>query len=140
MHRSYNPKVLGEAVLRYKGWDEEAGFDPKEWLDIDENLMLVDGENVGLLTCEYPGLYNGHWFFTARGREALYMAAKMLSYAFEVHNARAIRGLTPLSLRNARWLAKQLGFKSHGTLEYHDREPEELMILTKEDFEAKYGS
>lgn len=140
MIRSFSPDLLAAAVERYPGWDREAGFDPSYWLSIDENLMLVDGEDVGLLTFEYPGLYNGHWFFNSRGKEARDVANRMLDYAFKEHQAQVIRGITPVSLLGARRLAKILGFKSYGMLEYPDKEPEELMILTKKDYEAINGS
>ena len=128
--RSFDAEIACEfAEMVPRNW----GIDWKEWLSDHRNVMVVDGENVGMATFEYPGFYNVHWFFTARGREALNLAKEMLDYFFVTSDAKVVRGLTPKSIKGARWLARKVGFKSHGFLEYAD-EPYELFILTKEDF------
>lgn len=131
IERSFDPKLakqFAEIVPR------NAGVDWAEWLKDTRNVMALKGENVGMATFEYPGVYNVHWFFTARGKEALQLAKEMLDYFFQNYDVKTIRGLTPVSIKGARWLARQIGLKSYGILEYPDDEPYELFCMTKEEF------
>lgn len=106
----------------------------EEWTSDSHNYMFVEGDNVGLATHEYPGVYTVHWFFTERGRGAINMARKMLDALFNASDAQTIRGLTPKDLKAARWLAKQVGLTSHGIVEFSDGKQCELMFITKEEF------
>lgn len=101
--------------------------------------MVVDDGDVGMGTFEYPGLYNVHWFFKSRGKAALLQARAMLDYLFTNFEVQAVRGLTPMNdtenirYAGARYLARQVGLKSMGILEFSDG-PYELYCMTKEDF------
>ncbi len=90
------------------------------------NIILVEGENIGLFAWRGPGIYEGHVHFTARGRKAVRLGRKMLD---EV-DAKMIWGLTPTEYKNVRWFNRQIGFSSLGVIET----PEglrELFILEK---------
>lgn len=130
--RSFDVSLLQEAAKRAPGSMNE-DFDFQGWLDNDKNYMLVCGNDVGLATFEYPGLYNVHWFFTSRGRDAIRMARSMLSEMFTKYGAEAVRGLTPANLKAARWASRQVGLKSYGVVHYPDGDYE-LFIMTKEEF------
>jgi hypothetical protein len=132
--RSYDPELLLEACRRCPTWDDEAEFDPAAWLENTNNVMLTDGDSVGLATFNKPGSYSVHWFYNVHGRAAINMAREMLRIMFEEYDAKTIRGLTPVSLKAARWLAKQVGMKSYGIVEYHDDQPHEIMIMTRQEF------
>lgn len=123
-------------VLRSIGED----FIPDElvspWLMDENNVMMVDGDNIGLATYEWPGLYTVHWFYKARGRQALTLAREMFRELFEKYGAKVLRGLTPVELKAARWACRQIGLKSYGIVEGGEK-PHELFIITKEEF---YGS
>lgn len=127
--RSYDPKVLEEGLLLCP-----QPIDCEAWLANTKNIMLRDEDNnVGLATYEYPGVYNLHWFFKVRGREALSLAHEMLAKFFEDSDAKLIRGLTPTHIKGARWLARQVGLTSQGILEFSNG-PYEMFTLTRADY------
>jgi hypothetical protein len=131
IERSFDITKMQEAFKLTPGRNE--GIDCQAWLDSPGNIMWVEGDNVGLATFEYPGVYNAHWFFNVRGRQALALAKAMLDHHFKETDARTIRGLTPVEYKGARWLARQIGMKSYGELEFPDG-PYEMFFLTREDF------
>lgn len=131
MERSYDADAFRKGASLYpEGFEDD--FDYEGWLADRNNIMYVCGDNVGLATYEYPGVYNAHWFFTVRGRGAIALAREMYDQLFNHDGAEMVRGLTPVHLRGARWLAKQLGFISLGIVD--DDDPHELMCLSKADF------
>lgn len=132
--RSFDPDAMKEASVAFNGND----FDYEGWLANHYNIMYVVDENVGLLTFEYPGVYNAHWFFKARGKEALDIAFSMLDDLFNRQGAKIIRGITPVGLRGARYLAKLLGFESLGVETYPDGEDCEIMCLSKAEFNIRW--
>lgn len=107
--------------------------DLETWFESPDNVMLVDGDSVGLGTLEYPGLYNIHWFYTVRGRQALNLGRDMIRYLFEHKDAKAVRGWIRTDLRASLWAARQIGLKSLGVIEDH-KGRNELFFMTKDDF------
>lgn len=135
MIRSYDPDLLQEAYQRRPNYDSSQELDWVDWLSNEKNVMLVDElGNVGIAAEYIPGTSTAHWFFVSRGKEAMEVARKMLTYMFDELNYKTIRGLTPVELRGARMLARKMGFKSYGILDYPDGEQCELFCLTKEEF------
>lgn len=132
MIRSFDPVVMQDAMGRYPELDHP-GFDYQRWLDRKSNVMLVEGDSVGLATGEYRGLYTGHFFYSVRGRKALELGRRMLDEMFTTYGAETMRGLTPVEYKPAKWVNRQLGFKSYGVIDT-DTGPHELFILTKEEF------
>ena len=137
MKRSYSVIDMQKVKTMYP-----EGFpnwvDLEEWLAHGQNIMYIENESVGLLSWDYDGVYTGHWFFSVRGKEALNLAKRMLSRLFDTTNARVVRGITPVELKGARYLAKKLGFISLGIEEWDG--PHEIMCLTKQAFkEANVG-
>jgi hypothetical protein len=130
MERSFDPVIAKNAV---EVIEQNKGLDWQLWLDDHRNVMLVDGGDVGMATFEYPGFYNLHWFFESRGRAAIKQAHAMMDKFFKDFDVSVVRGLTPIDIKPARWLARQIGFKSYGTVEYPDG-PYELFIMTKQEF------
>lgn len=108
--------------------------DFKTWFDMPRNLMFADGENVGLATYEYPGVYSVHWFFKVRGRKALDLGRDMVKNLFENYGAETVRGFIKKDLKASRWAARQIGLRSRGFITFEDGEVSELFISTKEDF------
>lgn len=131
IHRSYDPIVFRRCTEGHRDFIPE-DFDFEGWL-AGPNVMYSSGDSIGLATLEYPGVYNVHWFFTVRGRDALDLAFEMLDDLFNTVGAEIVRGITKVELRGARYLAKKVGFTSLGVLEFHDG-PNELMFLSKEAF------
>lgn len=130
IERSYDPDILTAACLPY-----EYHFSPDNatWLANHDNLMYVMGEDVGLATFDYPGMYTLHWFMKSRGKDVLKVGKAMLEKLFSEHDIKVLRGVTPVENRPARFLAKRFGFKTISIEEFLDG-PNELMLLTKEDF------
>lgn len=125
-------RLLTEATEPYA--HELHGFEPASWLADERNIALTDdGENYNLLEYELPGVYTGHTFYVKRGKAALRHLRDALKVAFTEHPVEVIRGLTPIKLVAARWMARQGGFKSHGVVQTTIG-PCELFILSKHEF------
>lgn len=106
--------------------------------------MLAAGENVGLATYELPGVYNIHWYYNVRGRQALDLATAMLVKLFNDYDAQVIRGIVRVDLKPSRWGARQVGLKSLGIFRYEDGTENEVFYTTKDEFlnkikEEKHG-
>lgn len=132
--RTKDVGVLLESVSPYLPLH---GFDPIEWIQQDQNICLTDGSgNISLFEEVSPNVFEGHYFFKTRGKNALILARTMLSIFMQDYQPYVIKGLTPLEHLGARWLSRQLGFKSYGAVQTPVG-PCELFILTKEDWENK---
>lgn len=128
--RCYDPKVLDAALEPY-GYHMEP--DNKTWLEVPGNLAYTIGEDLGLATFDYPGLYAVHWFFKSKGLEAVKVCLTMLDKVFGEHGAQAVRGVTPIDNKPARRLAKYVGCETISIEEYPDG-LYEIMILSKDRF------
>lgn len=131
IERSYDPIVMTKAMAPY---DYHMAPSNEEWLLKPDNLMYVSGEDVGLATFDYPGLYCVHWFFKSRGKKAIKTCIEMLDKVFGEHEAQAVRGVTPIDNKPARFLAKYVGCETVSIETYADGLEYELMILSKERF------
>lgn len=132
--RTYKPERMIEDLWEYR--EDLKLFDPHSWLNNYDNIALEEDGNYALFQHEGSGLYTGHYFFKVRGRKAINLGNKMLSHLFANFPATAVRGMTPLEKRPARWMARQLGFTSHGPIEYGNRWCE-LFILTEQEHKDK---
>lgn len=130
--RSYDPELMKEALSRAPS-DMNQGINYEDWLAHPNNIMLVEGEDIGLVVHNYPGVCTGHWFYKSRGRDALRCGERMIDHLFDKYGMKAIRGITRVDLKAARWAARQVGFTSYGILEMDDGEYE-LFCLTKDEF------
>lgn len=114
------------------------GFHGPEWLGNQDNVALTDGEgSFSLFERESGGVVSGHYFLIKRGREALNLCSEMLKEIFTgPYNVKVIRGITPLENLGARWMSRQLGFKSYGSVQTLVG-PCEIVILTKPEWEKR---
>lgn len=109
--------------------------DLKVWFADPRHVMLVDGENVGICTYEYPGLYNAHWFMKDRGRKAIDTGKAMIRYMFEHKDAEVIRGMIGLNYKASRWAVRQVGLRSLGIIPApHKPFDYELFYTNKKEF------
>lgn len=132
--RTYDLAVVKRATDPYR--NEMLGFFPEDWLGIKENIALSDEEgNVCLFEYGAKGLYTGHYFLIVRGKQAVKAAKEMLKAAFSLDEIEVIRGLSPLEKLGARWMNRQLGFKSYGVIQTESG-PCELVILTKNEWKG----
>jgi hypothetical protein len=136
IERSYDVSLMKQA-LGSCPTDRNEGINCNDWLANHRNVMLVDGDDVGLGTFEYPGVYNIHWFFVSRGRGAIDAAKRLLTEFFNNYDVQTVRGLTPTShaYAGARWLGRKIGLTSYGEVTYPNGEECELFIMTKNEFE-----
>lgn len=133
--RTFDPEIVRQATAQYA--ENIEGFNPEEWLETEENVALTnDKGDVALFQRELPGVVCGHYFFHSRGKEAVKVAKKFLEEAFTgPYNIHLIRGLTPLQHLGARWMNRQLKFKSYGVVQAVYG-PCELVILTRQEWES----
>lgn len=111
-----------------------------KWFNMPMNLMFVEGDNIGLATYEYSGVYNVHWYYTARGREAIELAKRMIANLFENYGAEIIRGMIETKLKASRWACRQVGLTSHGII-YDPKYGEcEMFTATKDEFLRKVNT
>lgn len=110
------PNIGGDGVL-----------DPSALILDTRNRLYFDDRGGACFAWRGPGIFEGHSFFRARGREALNAGRECLA----LMDARMIWGLTPEDNRAARWFNRQLGFQSLGTIDTPDQGRCELFVLEK---------
>lgn len=135
MQRVYDPIRIRAALDLYPF--EVIDLDVSDWL---RNPVIVLGEdaNLGLFEQYFPGVYTGHYFFTARGKAAKDLSIKMLREIFETYGAQAVRGLTPTEHKAAIWMARHLGFKTYGELDTSSGKCI-LFVITTREFKERYN-
>lgn len=84
----------------------------------ERNVFLVEDDNGAAFLWRGPGVFEGHSFFRARGREAIRIGQRMLG-SME-GQACLVWGATPAKLKAARWFNRQIGFRSLGMIETPD--------------------
>jgi hypothetical protein len=134
--RTYHTNKLLKVMEPMK--DELIGFEESDWMKHKENVCLQteDGLNFALFE-RHESLSTvvfGHYFLTARGKEALAVCKGFLREIFTgPYNIEIIQGITPCRKRGALWMNKQLKFASQGILETTAGRCE-LVALTKHDW------
>ena len=103
-----------------------------------DDKYLLHGENLMVFEKVSSGVYTGHYFFEVKGRAALETAQILVTRAFNSF-AEVIQGVTPDKEKGAKWLTRQLGAKSYGTIQTING-PCELFIMTKDQWRNKWGS
>jgi hypothetical protein len=136
--RTFDPEDLRKGTDLYRE-HVPGDFDFKAWVENINNIIIKDEDSIGFITYEYPGVYSAHHFHkTRRGKEAISMSLAMMKFGFDNYPIRVMRGLTKTRLKAARWIARQLGFKSYGIVDTHG-EPYELFMVTREQFYEHYN-
>lgn len=93
-------------------------FDVEDWFSKTENYALKEGDNISFGEYKSPGVYWVHFCFdTAKGRDAINLTKRMFSEFCKTCPVRIAIGLIHLDNRKARWLIRQVGFKSLGEVE-----------------------
>lgn len=134
MIRSFDPEVMRKAFEPYPEYNE--GVDYEAWVNDENNIMFVEGDSVGLLTYNYPGVYTGHYFFKVHGKEAFDLCRRIVSRMIDKYGAKTFRGLTSVDNRKALTFNRRLGMKSHGIVPGNNG-PVELFTMTAEEFKEK---
>ncbi len=110
----------------------------KEWLAKPTNIALTNEiGDLALFEIGFNNVYTGHYYFKSRGRKAIVAARAFLDEIFNTcYNIDVILGLTPITNLPARWLTRQVGFKSHGVVQGPKRHYE-MFIITKREFNGR---
>lgn len=136
MERSFDPDVLRKAAMPYPEILSPE-FNYEGWVGNKNNIMFVEGDDVGFFTYEYPGVFSPHYFLTSRGKAAIDVTLRAFKKMYEEYDCQVLRGITKTSLRAACWMARQYGFTSYGIVDCLDG-PHELFIMSKDEFFLKH--
>ena len=90
-------------------------FDAEGWFAEPKNYALIEDNNISFGEYKSEGLYWVHFCFDeAKGRKAIDLTKRMLKAFYEAVPVTTSIGLITLENRKARWLIRQVGFKSLG--------------------------
>ncbi len=108
------------------------GLDGETWLSTPGNvaILLPVKDDITLFDYEGDGIYEVHFLFQSRGKEALRSAREAITRIFDEHGASMIFGMAPECRPDVRLFARWLGMKSRG-LRYTVHGFCELFILPK---------
>jgi len=134
LHRLRDVGLIDELLKRPEIASLDYGFDAPGWIAKQSNVALTDGSSVGLFGACGSHVFEAHWLFIARSREALDLGADMLAAMFDLYGARVIKGMIPTDRKASRWFTRKLGCRSLGIIETI-RGPHELFMLARADFE-----
>lgn len=134
MYRTFDKDGVSRAASLYPPFAED--FDAAEFLANKDNVAVTDGlGNYMLFFFEYPGAYQGHFFFeNAKGRDAILRAQEAISLMFNAFDAKLIFGLVQVQHRRAIWLTRKIGFQPQGILDTR-KGPCEMFTMTKDEYE-----
>lgn len=127
MERSFDGQLLELVPLE---------FDKEEWIEDKRNILLAEGNDLVLFHYEKPGVYQGHYFFQSRGKEAVRLSKEALRIAFDVLQFKIIFGLVPEDNKGSYWISRHIGFKDTKKVET-DHGQCTLFIMTKEEFNGR---
>jgi hypothetical protein len=106
------------------------GLSGAAWLANDRNVPIVFGNgDIALFDYEDEGIYQVHFLFESRGRQAIAHAKQAFDQLFINHNATLIFGLVPDFRRDVKLLARWAGGKSQGIRQTSEG-PCELFVLS----------
>ncbi len=136
MVRTYDVNLIAPAIEFFLKSDTQV--DPVDWIANPDNIVLQnDSGDIALFEKGVKDTYSGHYFFKSRGRSAIRAGQEFLDELFNTcYNINILMGLTPLTNLPARWMSRQLGFKSYGIIQ-SERKPYEMFIITKKEFNEK---
>lgn len=93
-------------------------FDAEDWFADDSNYAIIEGRNIAFGEYKSPGVYWVHFCFDeARGREAIELTKAMFIEFCDKCPVKIAIGLICVDNRKARWLIRQVGFKSLGEVD-----------------------
>ena len=131
--RTYDAQLIQDAIISLH--EDGDNISAEEWVKLPENIALInDSGDVALFEIGMNNVYAGHYAFKSRGREAIKAARAFLDEVFNTcYNIDVILGLTPITNLPARWISRQVGFKSHGVIQGPKRHYE-MFIMTKREY------
>lgn len=90
-------------------------FNVEDWFSKEENYALKEGANIAFGEYKRPGVYFVHFCFdTAKGRDAIDLTRRMFKEFCRSCPVETAIGLIHVGNKKAKWLIRQVGFKSLG--------------------------
>lgn len=134
--RTYDTVLIQNAIELLH--EDGGNISAKEWLENPTNIALInDDGDIALFEHGIKDYYSGHYAFKSRGRKAINAAREFIDELFNTcYNIEVLMGLTPITNLPARWLTRQVGFKSYGVVEGPKRHYE-MFIITKREFNGQ---
>lgn len=130
-------KSLSEVLRIMEDYLPIKDFNPFNWLMDDRNICLTDGKD-SLTLFEYDdGIYNGHYFYKLRGKEAVSFSKECLKSAFDDYGIVCLRGYTPKSNKGALWLSRHLGFVPSGVI-FIEGEENQIWLMDRMGYTEKH--
>lgn len=115
MERLTSPSVCREVTDKHPGYFT---FDVEDWFADENNYALIEGQNIAFGEYKSPGVYWVHFCFDeARGREAIELTKQMFAEFCHRCPVKIAIGLIVVDNKKAKWLIRQVGFKSLGEIE-----------------------
>ncbi len=109
-------------------------FDVEDWLANSLNFAFIEGDNVAFAEYKQPGIYWVHFCYDkARGRDAIELTKEMFKELCRSCPVEVAIGLIEVNNRKARWLIRQVGFKSLGQVTNENGLCEMFYTSKKED-------
>lgn len=106
------PQTIAAAIDTHP---QNRGLRGVDWLASEGNVPVTFGNgDIALFDDEGDNIFEGHFLFVSRGREALQHAREAIRAMFADHGATLIFGLAPDFRRDVKLMARWLGFKSAG--------------------------
>lgn len=136
MIRVYDPHLIQDAFKQFMKTEDRV--DPIEWLANPDNIVLQnDRGDLGIFERGVAGYYSAHYWFKSRGRAAITAGTEFLDEIFNsCYNITVMTGFIPLTHLGARWLTRRLGLKSYGVIHGLGPLPDEMFIITRDEFNA----
>ena len=118
--RSFDAHIINGIINRpeirpYVGGSGE--LDCSALVNDRRNICLVSGDNGAMFAWRGPGVFEGHVFFTERGKTARDTFRAMLTAMFCQFDADLTWGLVPVGNRAARLFMRLVGTESRGVME-----------------------
>lgn len=131
MKRLMDPVICKAITDKHKDYFT---FDEDKWFSNLNNFGYIEGQNVGFGEFKSPGCYWVHLCCDeAKGREAVELTKKMVGMLYEDTQFNSLVALIHVDNKKAKWLIRQVGFKSLGVTDTPNGLCE-MFCLTKKDY------
>lgn len=94
------------------------GLKGSDWLADSRNIALAYGDDLALFDYVQDGIYEGHFCFQSRGKEAVNVTRILTERMME--DAALLIGKVPVAHRKAGVIARSAGWAYHGIAETED--------------------
>lgn len=85
------------------------GLRGEDWVADPDNVAIVHGDDFALFDAEGGGVFQVHFLYQVRGREAIRLAKESFRRMFEERGAEMIFGMVPSDMANAKMHARLIG-------------------------------